>query len=145
MTGVVVRSKLPRVKSFAKKMDVSKEDAIKGLVGGFDDALPGINQYTPEVFARLSKNLDFQKELKVGNFEIVEGGESAPESDGGESAGLEGFTVAEAVKLAGETENTKLLREWRDQDMREAVIAAIDKKLAAIEKERAGGDEIPTS
>ena len=145
MSHTVLRSELPRVKAFARPMNSEAADAVKGLVGGFDNVLPGINQLDADAFARLSANADFQKELKAGKFQVVEGG-AASESEGEtEAVALERFTVAEAVQLVGETENTGLLRNWRELDARAQVIAAIDKKLAAIDKERAGGDEIPTS
>ena len=127
----IFRSNLTRLKCFAH-------------AGGYDDFIPGLNQLSDEAYARLKNHPDFLAEVKAKNFEEVK--EDAPEqADGGH---LEGFSAEEAKKLVAETENTPLLREWKEHEARVTVVKAIDAQLAKIEAERGGNqddDALPTA
>ena len=120
---IVVRSNLTRIKSFNHASEF----------GGFDDVLPGINQYSAEAFDRLKAIPDFEAEVAAGNFKIVEGTEQAADQD---TQSLEKFSAAEAKTIVAETENTDLLRAWEKSETRKSVAAAIKDKLASIDAER---------
>ena len=111
--------------------------------------IPGLNELTekeweilkkhPDVIERMKKDIVDPKRGTVKMLEIVTETKKTDNGDNGEAT-ISELGIKKAQELVKETFSTELLREWKESETRKGVIDAIDKQLAAIDKERENSD-----
>jgi hypothetical protein len=115
---VTVKSNLPRVDTIG--YGYSKTAQGHGMSVQSFRLLPGINQIPEAQWSEAKKLPAVKDHLKKKNFEEI-GATKMP--------GLRGYTVEAAVELVEETLDRDLLRQWKGDETREPVIAAIEVQI----------------
>ena len=124
----ILTSNLKRVISYPLQSKTQKMVVHEIMI------LPGTNELDESQWEVLREDSHFLNHLNKRNFVPVS--DEFPVENDAEDYPLERMTARDARELIKETENTPLLRKWRDVATRSTVISEIDKKLKEIDDAR---------